>query len=72
VQNCEDDFTTDLLDGLPCLLATAVGPGYAQCLAAIPNAPCVSASGDAGAEAGGGGSGMSAIPACATALVFSP
>ncbi len=72
VQNCEDDFTTDLQDGLPCLLATAVGPGYAQCLAAIPNAPCVSASGDAGAEAGGGGSGMSAIPACATALVFLP
>jgi hypothetical protein len=59
-----------LQGGLPCLLATAVGPGYVQCLAAIPNAPC--ASGDAGAEAGGGGGGMSAIPACGAALVFSP
>jgi hypothetical protein len=72
VQNCEDDFTTDFQDGLPCLLATAVGQGYAQCLAAIPNVPCAGASSDAGAEAGGGGSGMSAIPACAAALVFSP
>ncbi|MGA7120703.1 MAG: hypothetical protein WBY94_11425 [Polyangiaceae bacterium] len=72
VQNCEDDFTTDLQDGLPCLLATAVGQGYAQCLAAILNSPCAGTSGDAGAEAGGGGSGMSAIPACAAALVFSP
>ena len=72
VQNCEDDFTTDLQNGLPCLLATAVGPGYAQCLAAIPNSPCAGASSDAGAEASAGGRGMTAIPACATALVFSP
>jgi hypothetical protein len=75
VQNCEDDVTTDLQSGLPCLLATAVGPGYASCLAAIPTLACPSAGGgDAGAAMGdaGGGPSMTTIPSCATALTFSP
>jgi len=76
VQNCEDDVTTDLQNGLPCLLAGAVGAGYAQCVAAIPSLSCGDAgtSGDAGTEAGGAGSAMSitTIPSCADAITFTP
>ncbi len=74
VQNCEDDVTTDLQDGLPCLLASAVGAGYAQCVASIPSLACPDggAPGDGGLEAGSGGMPLTAIPACANALVFSP
>jgi hypothetical protein len=75
VQSCEDDVTTSwdpttgLFAGIPCLLASSVGPGYAQCAAAIPNAACV----NPGAGGGGGsGSSMTTAPACATAIVFAP
>ena len=70
VQNCEDDVTTDLQDGLPCLLAATVGVGYAQCIAAIPNLSCADAG--AGGDAGGGGMSITTIPACASALTFAP
>jgi hypothetical protein len=76
VQSCEDDVTTNLVDGIPCLLATAVGPGYYPCIAAIPTLPCADsgAGGAGGAGIGGASSGMSmiAIPSCAAALTFSP
>ncbi len=75
VQSCEDDVTTSwdpttgLFGGIPCLLASSVGPGYAQCAAAIPTAACV----NPGAGGGGGsGSPMTTAPACATAIVFAP
>jgi hypothetical protein len=75
VQNCEDDVTTSwdptthLFGGIPCLLASSVGPGYAECAAAIPTAACVSAG---AGGAGGSGSSMTAVPACANAIVFTP
>ncbi|MGA7122653.1 MAG: hypothetical protein WBY94_21315 [Polyangiaceae bacterium] len=69
VQNCEDDVTTDIEDGLPCLLATAVGPGYAPCLAAIPNLPCA-VTGDA-AGGGPGSAGMSTGTDTSTGMVTS-
>jgi hypothetical protein len=59
VQDCEDDVTTNHSDGIPCLLATRVGPGYAPCAAAIPTLPCE-------------GGGMGAIPSCGDALIFAP
>lgn len=73
IQDCEDDFTTDLEGGLPCLLAASVGPGYEACLGAIPMLPCPGV-GDAGAEPdeGGGATSTTTLPACANALVFSP
>jgi hypothetical protein len=75
VQNCEDDVTTNwdattnLFDGIPCLLASSVGPGYAACAAAIPAAACVSAG---AGGAGGSGSPMTTVPACANAIIFAP
>jgi len=69
VQSCEDDVTTNLKDGIPCLLAASVGAGYAQCAAAIPTVPCV----DLGAGgAGGSGAPMMQSPACASAITFAP
>jgi hypothetical protein len=75
VQSCEDDVTTTwdattgLFTGIPCLLASAAGPGYAQCAAAIQTAACV----NPGAGGGGGsGSPMTTAPACAAAIVFAP
>ncbi|MES1205103.1 MAG: hypothetical protein ABUS79_04125 [Pseudomonadota bacterium] len=64
IQDCEDDVTTNLTDGMPCLLAARVGAGYASCLAAIPAAACDAA----------GASGVTgwSIPSCASALVFAP
>ncbi len=74
IQDCEDDFTTDLEGGLPCLLASSVGPGYDACLGAIPMLACPDAGGDAAAAPEEGGSITSAatLPACANALGFSP
>jgi hypothetical protein len=75
VQNCEDDVTTNwdattnLFDGIPCLLASSVGPGYAACAAAIPAAACVSAG---AGGAGGSGPPMTTVPACANAIIFAP
>ncbi len=73
IQQCEDDFTTNLEGGLPCLLAASVGPGYEACLGAIPMLACPGA-GDAAAEPEEGGSVTSAttLSACASALGFSP
>ncbi len=73
LQNCEDDVTTDWdatttsFDGIPCLLASSVGPGYAQCAAAIPTTACVN---PGAGGAGGGGSPMTTVPSCANAIVF--
>jgi hypothetical protein len=76
VQNCEDDVTTDLQDGIPCLLASTVGSGYADCLAAIPNLACADAGSIAGAgadaAASDGGAPVTAIPSCASAIGFAP
>ncbi|MGA3121927.1 MAG: hypothetical protein ABSF69_14265 [Polyangiaceae bacterium] len=74
IQDCEDDFTTDLEGGLPCLLAASVGPGYEACLGAIPMLACPGAGGDAAAEPeeGGGATSATTLSACASALVFSP
>jgi len=72
VQDCEDDVATSLQVGLPCLLATAVGPDYASCIAAIATLPCVTPGAD------GGGISMPAVPSpspspsCANALIFRP
>jgi hypothetical protein len=66
VQACEDDVTTSLQDGLPCLLATAVGPDYASCTAAIATLPCVTPGAD------GGGMTMPTVPSCTNALTFRP
>lgn len=67
VQNCEDDVTTDLQQGIPCLLAQAVGAGYQQCIQGIASLPCNDAS-----DAGDAGPSMATIPACAEALTFAP
>ncbi len=67
VQNCEDDVTTNLQDGIPCLLAAAVGAGYAQCAAAIPTASCINAG-----AGGGAGTPMMTVPSCASAITFAP
>ncbi len=76
VQNCEDDVTTDLQDGIPCLLASTVGSGYADCLAAIPSLACADAGSiaDGGADtaAADGGTPITAIPSCAGAIGFAP
>ncbi len=76
VQNCEDDVTTNLESGFPCLLAGSAGAGYADCLAAIPNLACGNGGGggDGGPEAGGTGLGMSVatVPSCANAITFTP
>jgi hypothetical protein len=75
LQSCEDDvtttwdLTTGLFTGIPCLLASSVGPGYAKCAAAIPTAACV----NPGAGGGGGnGPPISTVPACAGAILFVP
>lgn len=65
VQDCEDDVTTDLQNGLPCLLAGTVGAGYASCVAAIAGLSCDDAS-------TGGGTPMASIPGCADAIAFTP
>jgi hypothetical protein len=76
VQNCEDDVTTDLQDGIPCLLASTVGSGYADCLAAIPSLACADAGpiADAAtdAEAADASTPLMAIPSCASAIGFAP
>jgi hypothetical protein len=70
VQACEDDVTTNLQDGWPCLLATDVGPDYASCSAAIATLPCFTPGVD------GGGPALpavpSAVPSCANAITFRP
>jgi hypothetical protein len=54
IQDCEDLVTTDLVSGIPCLLATATGSDYAACLQAISTLPCpANASGQGGQGAGG-------------------
>jgi hypothetical protein len=76
VQNCEDDVTTDLPDGIPCLLASTVGSGYADCLAAISSLACTDAGSIAGAgadaAAADGSTPITAIPSCASAIGFAP
>jgi hypothetical protein len=76
MQNCEDDVTTDLQDGIPCLLASTVGGGYADCLAAIPSLACADGGSiaDAGTDAAEADAGapITTIPSCASAIGFSP
>lgn len=62
IQNCEDDVTTAMDGGIPCLLATAVGPSYPDCLAAVSTLGCDI-----------GGIALATVPACAgQVLTFSP
>jgi hypothetical protein len=75
IQSCEDDVTTNLPNGIPCLLASAVGPEYAQCIAAIPALACGSGGaggGGGGAAGAGGGLPATTIPSCAKAIAFTP
>jgi hypothetical protein len=69
VQSCEDDVTTNLQDGIPCLLAASVGASFAQCAASIPTSPCV---GTGAGGAGGSGAPVMQSPACANAITFAP
>jgi hypothetical protein len=78
LQDCEDDVTTNLQLGLPCLLAQSVGAGYAQCVASIPSLACSNAAagggtgGGTGGGAGNSGTALATIPACADAVTFAP
>lgn len=66
----EDTIFAD--DGVPCLVATGVGPKYDGCLAELKAAPCAPAPVDGGAPDAGTGNPDAAnpVPSCSEAVVF--